>query len=73
VEDLGVAIDRAIATDGPFILDVAVTPGILVMPPHTTFDEAKGFAFSKFREGLLGFEGDHAQFENWMEEFRANL
>jgi thiamine pyrophosphate-dependent acetolactate synthase large subunit-like protein len=73
VEDLGVAIDRAIATDGPFILDVAVTPGILVMPPHTTFDEAKGFAFSKFREGLLGFEGDHAQFESWMEEFRANL
>jgi hypothetical protein len=43
------------------------------MPPHTTFDEAKGFAFSKFREGLLGFEGDHAQFESWMEEFRANL
>jgi pyruvate dehydrogenase (quinone) len=23
--------------------------------------------------GLLGLEGDHAQFDNWMEEFQANL
>jgi pyruvate dehydrogenase (quinone) len=73
VEDLGAAIDRAIATDGPFLLDVAVTPGILVMPPHFTAGEASGFAFSKFKEGLLGFEGDHAQFDNWIQEFRANL
>jgi pyruvate dehydrogenase (quinone) len=36
-------------------------------------DEAAGFALSKVREGLLGLEGDHAQFENWAEEFQANL
>lgn len=72
-EDLPAAIDRAIAADGPFVLDVAVTPGMLVMPPATTLEEARGFAFSKFREGLLGFEGDHSQFENWVEEFKANV
>jgi pyruvate dehydrogenase (quinone) len=72
-QDLSAAIDRAIAEPGPFVLDVSVTPGILVMPPHLTPDEATGFAFSKFKEGLLGLEGDHAQFENWIDEFRANL
>lgn len=73
VEDLSAAIDRAIACEGPFVLDVSVTPGMLVMPPRTTLDEARGFAFSKFQEGLLGFEGDHAQFQNWAAEFKANL
>lgn len=73
VEDLGAALDRAIACDGPFVLDVSVTPGMLVMPPATTPEEARGFAFSKFKEGLLGLEGDHAQFENWAAEFKANV
>ncbi len=73
VGDLGPAIDRAIATDGPFLLDVVVTPALLTMPPHVTLDEAAGFALAKVREGLLGMAGDHAQFENWEEEFRANL
>jgi pyruvate dehydrogenase (quinone) len=73
VEDLGAALDRAIAADGPFLLDVVVTPGLLTMPPHTTIGEAAGFSLSKVREGLLGLEGDHAQFENWMSEFQANL
>lgn len=73
VEDLPAAIDRAIACDGPFVLDVSVTPGMLVMPPHKTLDEARGFAFSKFQEGLLGLEGDHSQFSNWAAEFKANL
>lgn len=73
VEDLSAALDRAIAADGPFVLDVAVTPGMLVMPPATTLEEARGFAFSKFKEGLLGLEGDHSQFQNWAQEFRANL
>jgi thiamine pyrophosphate-dependent acetolactate synthase large subunit-like protein len=73
VEELGAALDRAIAADGPFLLDVAVTPGLLTMPPKTTLGEAAGFALSKAREGLLGLEGDHAQFDNWMDEFKANL
>ena len=73
VEELGPALDRAVATDGPFLLDVVVTPALLTMPPRVTLDEAAGFALSKVREGLLGFEGDHAQFENWAEELRANL
>jgi pyruvate dehydrogenase (quinone) len=72
-QDLSAAIDRAIDAPGPFVLDVSVTPGILVMPPHIVFDEAAGFAFSKFKEGLLAFDGDHAQFEGWIDEFRANL
>jgi pyruvate dehydrogenase (quinone) len=73
VEQLGPALDQAIATDGPFLLDVVTTPALLVMPPRVTLDEATGFALSKVREGLLGLEGDHAQFENWAEEFQANL
>lgn len=72
-QDLGPALDRAIAAEGPFLIDVVVTPALLTMPPRITLDESAGFALSKVREGLLGLEGDHAQFDNWMEEFRANL
>lgn len=67
------AVDRAIATDGPFLIDVKVQPGLLSMPPHIAPQQAFGFGISKVQEGLLGLAGDHAQWQNWSNEFRANL
>lgn len=67
------AVDRAIAHDGPFLIDAKVQPGLLSMPPHIAPEQASGFALSKVKEGLLGIAGDHAQWQNWLDELKANL
>ncbi|RJQ77736.1 thiamine pyrophosphate-requiring protein [Pseudonocardiaceae bacterium YIM PH 21723] len=38
-EDLGPAWDRALAADGPVVLDVRCDPEVPPIPPHATFDQ----------------------------------
>lgn len=71
--DIIPAVEKAIATDGPFLIDAVVSPGELTMPPHLTIEEAWGFGLSKVKEGILGLKGDHDQWKGWRDEFMANL
>jgi pyruvate dehydrogenase (quinone) len=40
-DDLGPAWDRALAADGPVVLDVHCDPEVPPIPPHATFEQAK--------------------------------
>ncbi|OLF06109.1 thiamine pyrophosphate-requiring protein [Actinophytocola xinjiangensis] len=40
-DDLGPAWDRALAADGPVVLDVHCDPNIPPIPPHTTMDQLR--------------------------------
>ncbi len=71
--DIPAAIDQAIASKKPFIIDAVVSPGELTMPPTITVKEAFGFGISKVKEGLMGLRGDHDVWKNWRDEFRANV
>ncbi len=65
------AIEQAIASDKPFIIDAIVSAGELSMPPHIGLDEFYGFGISKLREGILGIKGDHRVWQEWRDEFKA--
>jgi thiamine pyrophosphate-dependent acetolactate synthase large subunit-like protein len=71
--DIVPAIERAIASPVPFIIDAIVSPGELTMPPHIAISEAWGFGMSKVKEGLMGLRGDHDVWKQWRDEFRANV
>jgi pyruvate dehydrogenase (quinone) len=43
------------------------------MPPHIQPSQAFGFGISKIKEAVLGLAGDHEQWLNLENEFRANL
>ena len=43
-DQLGPAWDRALAADGPVLLDVRCDPEVPPIPPHATFDQAKSAA-----------------------------
>lgn len=67
------AVEQALAYDGPFLIDAKVQAGLLCMPPHIAATQAYGFGMSTIKEALLGLAGDHEQWANWENEFRANL
>jgi len=69
--DIVPAIERALASDKPFLIDAIVSPGELTMPPHIQVDQAWGFGISKVKEALMGLRGDHAVWKEWRDEFRA--
>ncbi len=69
--DIRDAISQAKASRKPFIIEAMVTSGELVMPPHIKADMAWGFGMSKLKEGILLAKGDHAQWDNWVKELRA--
>jgi thiamine pyrophosphate-dependent acetolactate synthase large subunit-like protein len=71
--DIFPAIEQAIASDKPFIIDAIVSPGELVMPPHIEVGQAWGFGKSKVKEGLMGLRGDHEVWKVWRDEFRASV
>lgn len=71
--DIVPAIEQAINSELPFIIDAVVSPGELTMPPVITFESAWGFGLSKVKEGLLGFKGEHRQWQAWRDEFKANI
>ena len=70
-KDIVPAIEQAIASDKPFIIDAIVSAGELVMPPHIKIDEVWSFGRTKVKEGLLGIRGDHEVWKNWQDEFKA--
>ena len=72
-KDIVPAIEQALGSDKPFIIDAVVSPGELTMPPTITFEEAWGFGISKAKEAMLGLKGEHAQWKGWREEFKANF
>lgn len=43
-EEVGAAWDEALAADRPYILDMVTDPNVPPLPPHITFDQARGFA-----------------------------
>lgn len=71
--DIVPAIERANASDKPFIIDAIVSAGELVMPPEIKLEEAWGFGMSKVREGMLGVKGDHRMWKIWRDEFKAKF
>ncbi|MGD8801760.1 MAG: thiamine pyrophosphate-dependent enzyme, partial [Gammaproteobacteria bacterium] len=50
------AIERALASNRPFIIDAIVNPDELVMPPNITVSEAWGYAMGKSKELWLEIE-----------------
>ena len=71
--DIVPAVEQAIASEKPFIIDAIVSPGELTMPPTVTIKEAWGFGISKVKEAMIALKGDHAQWQGWRDEFKANL
>ncbi|MBK5214239.1 MAG: hypothetical protein JJE55_11335 [Flavobacteriaceae bacterium] len=69
--DIEGAIEMAIASPKPFIIDAVTTPGELSLPPHITIEEAWGFGKSKVREILLAVTGETEQKKNLMDEIKA--
>jgi pyruvate dehydrogenase (quinone) len=55
---LGEAIDLALRTDGPVLLDVVTDAQVLSMPPHITLRQAKGFSLYMVKEALAGHLGE---------------
>jgi pyruvate dehydrogenase (quinone) len=72
-KDIVPAIEQAIASSKPFIIDAIVSPGELAMPPHIEITQAWGFGMSKAKEGLMGLKGDHDVWKRWRDEFRASI
>jgi len=70
-EDIDRAIQMAIASPKPFIIDAVTNPGELSLPPNITLQEAWGFGSSKVKEILLSVKGDKAQKNNLMEEIKS--
>jgi pyruvate dehydrogenase (quinone) len=71
--DIVPAIEQAMASEKPFIIDAIVSSGELSMPPSIKADEAWGFGVSKLKEGMLGLKGDHEIWTSWKDEFKANI
>jgi len=71
--DIVPAVEQALASTKPFIIDAIVSPGELTMPPTISLEEAFGFGLSKVKEGLMGLKGDHDVWKSWRDEFRANV
>jgi pyruvate dehydrogenase (quinone) len=43
-DDVGAAWDRALAADGPAVIDVVTDPEVPPLPPHIRMEHAQGFA-----------------------------
>ncbi|MBG42405.1 MAG: ubiquinone-dependent pyruvate dehydrogenase [Aequorivita sp.] len=69
--DIERAIELAIASPKPFIIDAVTNPGELSLPPNITLEEAWGFGKSKVKEILLSVKGDKNQKNNLMDEIKA--
>lgn len=67
------AIEQAIESTKPFIIDAVVSGGELSMPPEIDVGQAWGFGISKVKEAMLGLRGDHDVWRRWRDEFRANM
>jgi len=52
-DDLRETYEEAIALQRPSLVDVAVDPDELIVPPHITFEQALNFGIAKVKEALL--------------------
>jgi pyruvate dehydrogenase (quinone) len=48
------ALEKALATKGPVLLDVVTDPNVLSMPPKATIQQAKGFALAMTKMAFTG-------------------
>jgi pyruvate dehydrogenase (quinone) len=53
-EDIPASIEKALAHNGPVLIDVLTNPTELSMPPKINFEQAKGFGIYMLRQTLLG-------------------
>jgi len=53
-EDVPEAIEKALAHDGPVLIDVLTNPTELAMPPKINIEQAKGFGIYMIKQTLLG-------------------
>lgn len=49
-DQLRPALEKALSSEGPTVIDIAVDPKALIMPPQITLSQAKGFTLAKLRE-----------------------
>ena len=49
-EEIGPAIDRAIASGSAIVMNVTVDPGALIMPPKIELGHAVNFTLAKAKE-----------------------
>ncbi len=52
------AVERALAVDGPVLVDVLTNPSELALPPKATLAQAKGYSLYLLKEILGGGAGD---------------
>jgi pyruvate dehydrogenase (quinone) len=53
-DDVAESIEKALAHDGPVLIDVLTNPTELAMPPQVNFEETKGFGIYMIKQTLLG-------------------
>ena len=63
------ALEEALASSGPALVDVVTDPNVLAMPPKATVRQAKGFALAMTRMAFTGESSDVADtvMANWRE------
>jgi pyruvate dehydrogenase (quinone) len=61
------ALERALGSSGPVLVDVVTDPNVLSMPPKATVEQAKGFALAMTRMAFTGELEDVADtvMANW--------
>jgi pyruvate dehydrogenase (quinone) len=52
------AVEKALATKGPVLVDVVTDPNVLAMPPKATVEQAKGFALAMTKMAFTGEAAD---------------
>ena len=52
-EELEAAVVAALASPGPYLLDVVTNPEEIALPPKASADQAWGFAIAKVKEGIV--------------------
>jgi pyruvate dehydrogenase (quinone) len=52
------AVEKALATKGPVLVDMVTDPAVLAMPPKATIQQAKGFALAMTKMAFTGELGD---------------
>lgn len=67
------AIEAAMRSDKPFLIEAMVSAGEISLPPTITAKEAWGFGGSKIREVLLAIKGDEDQWAGIAEELKSAL
>jgi pyruvate dehydrogenase (quinone) len=67
--DVRPALERALAFNGPALVDVVTDPNVLAMPPKATIQQAKGFALAMTKMAFAGEIDDvlDTVMANWRE------